>query len=253
MEFARLPIAVGLVGCAVAIGSAQPADGLPDKKATTAPVIREISPGVFQVGGVRLDKAARRVSFPARLNMTEGPLEYLLVTGEGKLHESVLRTDIEPHHLQVAVLLLGAKGMPAAALTNAPAGGPITQTQAGDRNPPLPGEPVQIEVAWTNAGALQRRRIEELVFNKRAGEPMARGPFTFTGSRVWQGKFIAQTEGSLIALITDPDAVFNNPRRQRDADDTWIVHKQVVPPLDTVLEVSITLPAAEKPPAGQGK
>ena len=82
---------------------------------------------------------------------------------------------------------------------------------------------------------------------------MSKGPFTFTGSRVWQGKFVAQTEGSLIALITDPDAVFNNPRPQRDADDTWVVRKQVVPPLDTVVEVSITLLSAEKAPAGQGQ
>ena len=102
-------------------------------------------------------------------------------------------------------------------------------------------------------GNPQRRRIEELVFNKRAKEPMSKGEFTFTGSRVWQGKFVAQTEGSLIALITDPDAVFNNPRPNRDADDTWVVRKQDVPPLDTPVEVSITLVPVAKQPAGQGK
>ena len=95
--------------------------------------------------------------------------------------------------------------------------------------------------------------VEELVFNRRAKEPMSKGPFTFTGSRVWQGKFIAQTEGSLISLITDPDAVFNNPRPNRDADDTWVVRQQEVPPLDTLVEVSITLLPSEKPVAGQGK
>lgn len=232
---------------------AQQPPGLPEDKPPTPPSIREVSPGIFQVGGVKLEKAARRVSFPAKLNMTDGPLEYLLVTGQGKLHESVLKSDIEPHHLQVAMLLLGAKGMQAAPLTNAPSSGPITQPPASERNPPLPGEPVLIEVSWTQDGKSQRRRIEELVFNKRAKEPMSKGPFTFTGSRVWQGKFVAQTEGSLIALITDPDAVFNNPRPNRDADDTWVVRKQEVPPLDTVVEVSITLGPTAKPPAGQGK
>lgn len=239
--------------CALVISlPAQQPPGLPAEKPPVPPSIREVSPGVFQVGGVKLEKAARRVSFPAKLNMTDGPLEYLLVTGQGKLHESVLKTDIAPHHLQVVMLLLGAKGMQAAPLTNAPSGGPITQTQ-GERNPPLPGEPVLIEVTWTQDGKPQRRRIEELVFNKRAKEPMSNGPFTFTGSRVWQGKFIAQTEGSVIALITDPDAVFNHSRPNRDADDTWVVRKQDVPPLDTVVEVSITLLPAAKPPTGQGK
>ena len=215
------------------------------------PSIREVSPGVFQVGGVKLEKAARRVSFPAKLNMTNGPLEYLLVTTAGKTHESVLTTDIEPQHLQVAMLLLGAQGMAAAALTNAPAGGPITQGAV--RNPPLPGEPVVMEVTWTQGGKPQRRRLEELVFNKRAKEPMTKGEFTFTGSRLWQGKFIAQTEGSLIALVTDPDAVFNNPRPNRDAEDMWVVRDELVPPLDTVLEVSITLLPNTRPPTGQGK
>ena len=233
--------------------ASQEPSNLAGDKPTTPPSIREISPGIFQVGGVKLEKAVRRVSFPAKLNMTDGPLEYLLVTTMGKTHESVLKTDIEPHHLQVAMLLLGAKGSQAAPLTNAPAGGPVTQSQAGERNPPLPGEPVLIEVSWTQDGKPQRRRIEELVFNKRAQEPMSKGPFTFTGSRVWQGRFVAQTEGSVIALITDPDAVFNNPRRNRDADDTWIVRQQDVPPVDTAVEVSITVLPPEKAPAGQGK
>ena len=100
----------------------------------------------------------------------------------------------------------------------------------------------------TQGGKPQQRRLEELVFNKRAKEPMTKGEFTFTGSRLWQGKFIAQTEGSIIALVTDPDAVFNNPRPNRDAEDTWLVREAEVPPQDTVVEVSVTLV-----PAGKGK
>lgn len=245
-----MPMLLCTLGISV---SAQEPSNLAGDKPASPPSIREISPGIFQVGGVKLEKAARRVSFAAKLNMTDGSLEYLLVTTLGKTHESVLATDVEPQHLQVAMLLLGAKGMQAAPLTNAPAGGPVAQSQAGERNPPLPGEAVLIEVAWTQAGKAQRRRIEELVFNKRAKEPMAKGEFTFTGSRVWQGRFIAQTEGSIIALITDPDAVFNNPRPSRDADDTWVVRKQDVPPQDTPVEVSITLMPLAKIPTGQGK
>lgn len=231
---------------------AQQPPGPAEPKPVPPPSIREVSPGVFQVGGVKLEREARRVSFPVKLNMTNGPIEYLLVTTAGKTHESLLTTDIEPQHLQVAMLLLGAKGMQAAPLTNAPASGPITQALGG-HNPPLPGDSVLVEVSWKKDGQSERKRIEALVFNKRANQPMSAGPFTFTGSRLWQGKFVAQTDGSLIAIITDPDAVFNNPRPNRDADDTWVVHQQGVPPLDTVVEVSITLGPAAKPPTGQGK
>jgi hypothetical protein len=247
------PLRIALLMLTLAASAwAQQPPGSAEPKPVPPPSIREVSPGVFQVGGVKLEREARRVSFPAKLNMTNGPIEYLLVTTAGKAHESLLTTDIEPQHLQVAMLLLGAKGMQAAPLTNAPSGGPITQVQ-GERNPPLPGEPVLMEVSWKQGGKSQRKRIEALVFNKRAKEPMSPGPFTFTGSRLWQGRFVAQTEGSLVALITDPDAVFNHPRPNRDADDTWVVHQRDVPPLDTMVEVSITLEPAAKPPAGQGK
>lgn len=247
-----LRISLLILTLAASAWAQQPPGPAEPKPVPPPPSIREVSPGVFQVGGVKLEREARRVSFPARLNMTNGPIEYLLVTTAGKTHESLLTTDIEPQHLQVAMLLLGAKGMQGAPLTNAPAGGPITQAQ-GERNPPLPGEPVLLEVLWKQADKSQRKRIEALVFNKRTKELMIPGPFTFTGSRVWQGKFLAQTEGSIVALITDPDAVFNNPRPNRDADDTWVVHEQGVPPQDTMVEVRITLGPAVKPPAGQGK
>lgn len=229
----------------------QPA-GPAEPKPVSPPGIREIAPGIYQVGGVKLEREARRISFPVKLNMTNGPIEYLLVTAAGKTHESLLTTDIEPQHLQVAMLLLGAKGMQAAPLTNAPAGGPITQALGG-RNPPLPGDSVLVEVSWKKGGQSERKRIEALVFNKRANEPMSAGPFTFTGSRLWQGKFVAQTDGSLISIITDPDAVFNNPRPNRDADDTWVVHGPSVPNADTGLELNITMPPIAKSPAGQGK
>ena len=53
-----------LLALAVSATAQQP-PGLPEAKPSARPTIREVSPGVFQVGGVKLEKAARRVSFPA--------------------------------------------------------------------------------------------------------------------------------------------------------------------------------------------
>src|SRR5580692_5395260 len=57
--------------------------------------IHEISPGIFELGDVRIDQHQRTVTFPARLNLDQGPMEYLLVTSWGKTHESILATDTE--------------------------------------------------------------------------------------------------------------------------------------------------------------
>lgn len=221
----------------------------PSPPTTNAPV-RETSPGIFQIGGVRLDKVRREVTFPAAVNMREGIIEYLVVTRTGKTHESLLLTDIDPHHMQVALLLLGAKGAGNTSSTNPPATGPMMHDRA---QPKLPtGESVDIELNWASEGKTNRSPIENCIFNRRTKAPMTRGPFTFTGSRVWEGKFLAQTEGSIIAAVTDELAMFNNPRPGADDDEIWEILPTKTPPVKTSVVVKITLrPVKVRPTANK--
>ena len=70
---------------------------------------------------------------------------------------------------------------------------------------------------------------------------MSRGVFTFNGSRVWEGRFIAQSEGSIVSLITDEDALFNNPRPGREDDSNWQIVPKNLPPRGTPVQVMIQL------------
>src|SRR5437773_10746835 len=72
--------------------------------------LKEVGPGLFEIGRVRFSKTEGTVSIPAQVNMPEGAVEYFLVTTTGKTHESVFRTDAEPYHIQLAMLLLNANG-----------------------------------------------------------------------------------------------------------------------------------------------
>ena len=94
-----------LTGIALAL-AAMAGDVPPPAK----PTVREVSPGIFEVGKVRLDQKARSISFPGKLNMKRGLLEYLLVNPKGSAHESLLATDVGANDIHVAMLLLGAKG-----------------------------------------------------------------------------------------------------------------------------------------------
>ena len=47
-----------------------PADAPPPK-----PNVKEIRPGIFQVGGVLLEKEKKQINFPVIVNMHEGLLE----------------------------------------------------------------------------------------------------------------------------------------------------------------------------------
>jgi hypothetical protein len=83
--------------------------------------------------------------------------------------------------------------------------------------------------------------LEDWVFNLQTKHTMSSGPFTYNGSLVEDGVFLADTELSLVAVITDPTALVNNTRPGYDNEDIWQVREEVVPALDTPVEIGITL------------
>ena len=203
---------------------------------TNAP-LREVEPGVFQLGGVRLDKARRALSFPAEVNMTAGPVEYLIVHRTGKVHESVLRTEVEPYHIHLAALLLQPRPFP-------------VNTNEGLAARVITGPAARITARWSADGASHEAPGEAWVFNVQTRSAMAAGDWTHNGSRVIGGTFLAQRDGSIASVITDPDALLNGMRPGRDRDDLWEVNTRAVPPLNTPVQVTIEF--AREPARAQG-
>ena len=163
--------------------------------------------------------------------MDNGLGEYFLVHVSGKLHESVLRTDIDPYQVHVAMLLLGAKGSG-------------TNTWWDSPTNAIPGEPVAIEVIWKDGKKEKRLRAEELILDRSKKAPMKKGSWTYNGSIQHEGMFLAQQTGSIVSAITDPEALINNPRPLREDDENWVVNTKKVPPAETLVTVRIRL---EKP------
>ncbi len=220
---------------------------LADEKAQPAspanpapPEIKEIRPGIFLAGKVTIDKKQRSISIPVFINMHAGPMEYIVVTPRGKTHESLLRTDAEPLHIQIALLLLDAKGAQ---------GKPVPE----DPRLPIPGESVTVELQWAEGGKVKSAPIEQFVRDSRTKEAMKRGPFTYNGSIVFDGAFLAQRDGSVISLITDQTALINNPRLGREDDENWSPIKTGLPALDSAATLVIRLPATKPVPSPKNK
>ena len=217
-----------------------------DATATTEPsALREISPGIFQIGSLRLDKARQTVSFPGKLNMADGTLEYLLVTPGGSTHESLLVTEIQPADLHFAMLLLGAKG--AGITTPAPEDAPPAQINKEylQRAPKLKGDDVLISVKWKVGDAEKTAAVEDWLMDSKTRKAAPRGPWRYTGSMFKDGRFLAQTEGTFAALVTYPSALINNPREHNDDDTAWEVNTKAVPKVDTPVEITIKLATSE--------
>lgn len=207
------------------------------------PAMQEISPGVFQIGKIRLDKKKRTVSFPGKLNMSKDLIEYLLVTPEGSTHESLLTADIQPTDLQFVMLLLDAKG--AGILAPTADAAPPGQIDAVylKTAPRLKGDNVTISVSWkAQDGTEKTAALEDLLMNEETKKPAEKGPWLYNGSMFGaDGKFLAQQLGCFISVVTNPAALINNPRKGNDNDRIWAVNEKQSPPVGTAVTITIAL------------
>src|SRR6185503_8141895 len=113
-------------------------------------------PGLFEIGKLRLDQAKGTISFPAAVNLREGPIEYLLVAEYGKIHESLLRTEVDPYSIQLALLLRGAQP----GETNAVGGA----HQTSRSNPTK----LRVEIVWKVKNRLRQQRAGNFVWDQQA-------------------------------------------------------------------------------------
>jgi hypothetical protein len=224
---------VFMTACFVGIATLAHAEPTPAENQSTNLPIRQISGDIFEIGKVRFDKKQRTAQFDARVNMSTGFVEYLLVSTSGKLHESIFQTEIEPYHLHTAMLLLGAQVGPQKALP----GEPIDIFE---------GDPVTIRVGYKSGGRNLEIPAEDWVFNKNTAQPMERGNWIYTGSRIIDGTFLAQRDRSIVSIITDPFALINNPRKGHEDDAIWSAHSPRIPPIDTPVVITIQIQAPPK-------
>lgn len=184
-------------------------------------LIQQIDANTLQIGAVRLEVKERRLWIPATVNMVEGPIEYLLVSSLGKMHESIFKTFAEPIHIQTAAMLLLKEPL----LTN---------------HPPQVRISVQIDARKISAESV----IDNTIPDKRLPD----GTWRYTGSRLVDGTFIAQRDGSIISIIADPDSIVQSGQVSAEDDENWRPRKTELPALGTPVKVAL-----EFLPVEQGK
>jgi len=192
-----------------------------DINAAELPPIKKISKGIFRIGNIIVNKSEGFVSINGEINMDEGLVEYLACSARGKLHESVLKLDVEPYYLQIALLLIGLE--------------PGNKPLKFQGDPGIPeGDPVNIWVSWTDKDKKTvKHKAEDLIFNKAAKKTMKHTHWVFAGSQVIDGKFMAQVEHSIASTYHDPFAILDHVLSTGGDDTVYFVNKTVVPPKGT--------------------
>ena len=181
----------------------KPDDPAKPKVDPAKPQIEKLGESKYRIGTVTIEQKTREIRFPAKVNMNQGLLEYLICEQQGKVHEALLITEISPTHLCLAFTLLryppsnelfsliDETGHPTGLYPNvAPA------VKAGAR--------IAIEVEWTAEGKTHRLPVNDWIQHNIKTTAMKAGPWLYTGSDFHEGKFIPEMTGDLAAIMTMP-------------------------------------------------
>ncbi len=205
--------------------------------------IRKVSEDVYAIGDVRIERSTRCVRVPVEVNMVEGAIEYFLCTAYGKVHEAVLKTEVIPLEIHLAVLLLGRPGQIPESL---PEGALELSEQCPVEMvlefPAVAGEQEGTDVRSVPAG--------RLVMNHETETPLEDDVWIYTSSRMYETIFTAQRNGNVIAIMEDPSSLVNmrGPLRQRD--DLWEPNAEVLPAVGTKGTLVLRVPEQHKPAQG---
>ena len=242
LPLTALPLAACLTASAAEIErspgepKALPAPDQPMKP--VQPAIERIDADHYRVGGITLNHKTREIRLPAEVNMNVGLLEFVLVHTKGKVHESLFLTDMSATHLNLALKLL--RYQPSRELYRIPnETGGLT-----DRFPEVPeatrkAARIRIEVEWTQGGETRRVPVNQWIQHAVHTKPMPDGPWVYGGSEFYDGKFVPEMTGDLVAIFVTRSALVNYPGDDNDNDDVWVCHSSRIPEQGTKVTLII--------------
>jgi hypothetical protein len=154
----------------------------------------------FKLGEVRVDPANWAITFPSAVNQKTGQVEYLLVHETGKVHESIFRTAVKAQEIHTAALLFsnGGGGTDGAKL-----------------------KVKTIEVAWTEDQKEKSFNAAELILDKKKKRALRETKWAYRGSRLVDGIFLAERDGSLIGIMQDREALIDQDTPDASDDENW--------------------------------
>ena len=160
-------------------------------------------------------------------------VEYGLVHEDGKIHESLFRTKVRPQIFHTSLLLLKIKPVES-----------FFENIWSDEPEQIDysGKCFEILVTWDENQTKRESSLEKLSTNQGKSKPDIGKLFIFTGSKMIEGNFLAESTGSIVAIYADDNAIINNSHYDSVNDDVWIANKQKMPPLEMPVKITFHLP-----------
>lgn len=213
------------------------------------PAVERIDETRYRIGKVVFDQKTREIRFPAKVNMTEGLLEFLIVHENGKVHESLFSTDISPTHLNLAFTLL--RYPPSKELYRIPREPGLLSNNFYE----VPEETrnaarVSIHVEYLRDGETKIHPAHDWILHEPTRASMKPTHWIYGASEFFDGRYVPESTGDIAAIYITNSSILNYPGEGNLDDTIWSVHTNRVPDLDTNVTLIIAPledKAAEKP------
>jgi len=190
-------------------------------------LVQQINATHYRIGTISFDTEKRSISFPAKIQMVEGNIEYLLVTERGKTHESLFHTDISPTHLNVALKLLSFEESKE------------LFSKKDVKTPLKDAASLEIIVTWEKDGKTSTFPVTDLIQHNTLKKSMPVARWMNTGSKVTDGKFSATITGDIVAIYNDESSMINFSGDGRNDDTIWEPFQSRLPAVESPVTLTI--------------
>lgn len=191
------------------------------------PLVKKISGDIYQVGAITFNKKTREISLSTQTNITDPGtlLEFVLAHSNGeKVHESLLVTEADPTHLNIALKLLNyqeSQELFRPILEDGMRAEKFNSVKDDVRK----AARFTAHVSWKEGGKSKTAPITHWLKNTTTGKPMPNTPWVYNGSYVHRNQFKAKLNGNIIAIFTNESAIANYPGADRMDDTLWVPAK----------------------------
>ncbi len=184
-------------------------------------ILKKIGEDLYQLSEMTINTADGTVEIPGKINMSEGLIEVILCRSEGKVHESLLITNVSPLEFQTALLLLGLD--PVNEVPDDPA-----QDDNNDQffNIETEGDAVKIFLAFESAGVTEKKPLEDFIYDESIHQTIAPSTWLFRGAVTHiSGHVVVDPDVSMIATYHDPVAMMELNAQSKYNDELFYVNK----------------------------
>jgi len=168
-------------------------------------VIANEEKNVHKLGQITIDADNKTVSFPVDINQRRGFIEYILVGGEGKLHEALLKSSVNILQLNAALKLIRLKK----------------------------GDAIDITASWSQFGKDYQQPIHEWM--KYNEDQVIQAEWVYIGSAFSQnGQFIAAINEDIISIKDDETALIAYRGKGYENENLWSAFYKQIPLIESV-------------------